>query len=63
MIVIHSRDFHEESNKNAALKNAYVALSKQLYHKAACFLLLADRFQEAIQVIIKVFFRYIFIIS
>lgn len=49
-----SRDFSQEDHKKAAMKNAYVALSKQLFDRAVCFLLLAGHFQDAIQIILKV---------
>ena len=50
----NSRDFSTEENQKSALKNAYVALSKQQYNKAICFLLLANKQTEALQVCVKV---------
>lgn len=50
----HSRDFSTEENQKSALKNAYVALSKQQFNKAICFLLLANKPSDALQVCVKV---------
>ena len=47
------RDFSQEIHQKAALKNAYVLLSRHEYIKAAGFLLLANKQQEALQVLIK----------
>lgn len=53
---MNSRDFSTKENQMVAMKNAYVALSKQEFTKAVCFLLLAGHTQDAIQTIIKVQF-------
>lgn len=50
----NSRDFSTEENQKSALKNAFAALSKQQYNKAICFLLLANKQTEALQVCVKV---------
>ena len=47
------RDFSQDIHQKAALKNAYVLLSRHEYIKAAGFLLLANKQSEAIQVLIK----------
>ena len=51
--VIRSRDFGEESNRVAAMKNAHVLLSRNEYRKAACFLLAAGKVEECLNVILK----------
>lgn len=47
------RDFSQDIHQKAAMKNAYVLLSRHEYFKAAGFLLLANKQSEAIQVLIK----------
>ena len=51
--VIRRRDFGEESNRVAAMKNAHVLLSRNEYLKAACFLLAAGKVEECLNVILK----------
>ena len=51
--MIHSRDFGEESNRVAAMKNAHVLLSRNEYLKAACVLLAAGKVEECLNVILK----------
>lgn len=48
-----NRDFEDVQNQVSALKNAYVLLSRHEFIKAAGFLLLAKRTEEALNVIIK----------
>ena len=48
-----SRDFSEENNRVAAVKNALVLLSRKEYLKAACFLLVAGKVEECLNVLLK----------
>lgn len=52
-----SRDFNEEKNRTAAVKNAFVLLSRKDYLKAACFLLVAGKLEECLNVLVKVRLR------
>ena len=47
------RDFSQEANRKAAMKNVHVLLSRREFLKAAAFLLLADNKETAIQVLVK----------
>lgn len=49
-------DFAHDKWKKAALKNAFVLMSKQRYHHAAAFFLLGDSLKDAIQVTFLKFF-------
>ncbi|CCH42531.1 Regulator of V-ATPase in vacuolar membrane protein 1 [Wickerhamomyces ciferrii] len=46
-------DFKEKRWRTAALKNAFVLLSKHRYLLAACFFLLADSLKDSVNVLIK----------
>lgn len=46
-------DFKEKRWRSAALKNAFVLLSKHRYLLAACFFLLADSLKDAANVLVK----------
>jgi hypothetical protein len=46
-------DFREERWRKAALKNAFVLLSKHRYMDAACFFLLGSSLKDAVNVLIK----------
>lgn len=48
-----SNDFSEPRWKKAALKNAFVLLSKHRYMDAACFFLLADSLKDSANVLLK----------
>lgn len=43
-------DFNDEKWKKAALKNAYILMSKQRFHQAVAFFLLGGSLKDAIQV-------------
>lgn len=45
-----AEDFTTDKWRKAALKNAFVLMSKQRFIHAAAFFLLADSLQDAIQV-------------
>ncbi|GME92748.1 unnamed protein product [[Candida] boidinii] len=53
MIKFLNNDFNEKRWKSAALKNAFVLLSKHRYRDSATFFLLADSLKDAVSVIIK----------
>lgn len=53
MMKFLSNDFSEPRWKTAALKNAFVLLSKHRYMDAACFFLLADRLKDCANVLFK----------
>ncbi|CAD5221721.1 unnamed protein product [Bursaphelenchus xylophilus] len=46
-------DFTQQKWKKAALKNAFVLMSKQRYHNAAAFFLLGDSLNDAIETILS----------
>lgn len=48
-----ANDFEHERWKTAAQKNAYVLLSKQRYHLAAAFFLLADQLRDAVSICVQ----------
>lgn len=52
-------DFTQEKWKKAALKNAFVLMSRQRYHHAAAFFLLGDSLKDAIQVLLNYFLKTI----
>lgn len=53
MLKFLSNDFREQRWRKAALKNAFVLLSKHRFADAACFFLLADSLKDAANVILK----------
>lgn len=53
MLTFLKNDFKEKRWRSAALKNAFVLLSKHRYMDAACFFLLADSLKDCINVLIK----------
>lgn len=53
MMSFLKNDFKEKRWRSAALKNAFVLLSKHRYLLAACFFLLADSLKDAVNVLIK----------
>lgn len=53
MIKFLNNDFNEKRWKSAALKNAFVLLSKHRYRDSATFFLLADSLKDAVSVIIR----------
>ncbi|KAK9450684.1 RAVE protein 1 C terminal-domain-containing protein [Limtongia smithiae] len=53
MMKFLANNFSEPRWKTAALKNAYVLLSKQRYEYAAAFFLLADSLKDAVNVCLK----------
>lgn len=53
MLNFLKNDFREERWRKAALKNAFVLLSKHRYMDAACFFLLADSLKDAANVLVK----------
>ncbi|GAV54396.1 hypothetical protein ZYGR_0AL01280 [Zygosaccharomyces rouxii] len=53
MMKFLSNDFSEARWKRAALKNAFVLLSKHRYMDAACFFLLADCLKDCVNVLFK----------
>ncbi|SCV05003.1 LANO_0G16358g1_1 [Lachancea nothofagi CBS 11611] len=53
MLKFLGNDFREERWRKAALKNAFVLLSKHRFIDAACFFLLADSLKDAANVILK----------
>ncbi|CDF90215.1 probable Regulator of V-ATPase in vacuolar membrane protein 1 [Zygosaccharomyces bailii ISA1307] len=53
MMKFLNNDFSEARWKKAALKNAFVLLSKHRYMDAACFFLLADSLKDSINVLLK----------
>lgn len=53
MLRFLSNDFSEARWKSAAMKNAFVLLSKHRYMDAACFFLLADSLEDAANVLYK----------
>ncbi|CCK73469.1 Rav1p NDAI_0G04860 [Naumovozyma dairenensis CBS 421] len=53
MLKFLSNDFNDPRWKTAALKNAFVLLSKHRYMDAACFFLLADSLKDCINVLYK----------
>lgn len=50
MLDFFMHDFSEEKWKKAALKNAFVLMSKQRFQHAAAFFLLAGSIKDTIQV-------------
>jgi hypothetical protein len=53
MVTFLANDFEDAKKRNAALKNAFVLLSKQRHELAAAFFLLGDRPKDAASVCIK----------
>lgn len=53
MVKFLGNDFNETRWKRAALKNAFVLLSKHRYMDAACFFLLADCLKDCVSVLFK----------
>jgi WD40 repeat protein len=53
MLNFLKNDFREKRWRSAALKNAFVLLSKHRFMDAACFFLLADSLKDAVNVLIK----------
>ncbi|SCU98210.1 LAFA_0G16336g1_1 [Lachancea sp. 'fantastica'] len=53
MLKFLNNDFREERWRKAALKNAFVLLSKHRFLDAACFFLLSDSLKDASNVILK----------
>ena len=47
------RDFSQETHQRAAMKNAYILISRREFLRAASFLLLANKRQDAINLLIK----------
>ena len=53
MVTFLSNDFKTDKWRTAAIKNAYVLMSKKDYLMSAAFFMLGDNFKDAVDVVVN----------